>query len=208
MGKHAPRILLAASAAVAVITGSTTAGAQKLQEPRQRQGYYVALGAHGAVQSVRDEGDAVGTGGGLALGLRAGQLLTPHFGLGIQLDGGGGSLDGRSANMIGLGIVAQYEVANNFALHAGGGLGMVQLAETDEADARQSYNAAYTVGATYDWFLGSRRSGGWALTPGTRFRAAPGDPLTAFAFYFGVEISYWSGLSDNQLALSTREAWK
>lgn len=205
---RAPTILSALLAFTAA-TGAlaSAAQAQDLVEPRQRQGYYVAGGIHSAVTYNRDDGEELGPWNGYGMTIRLGQMLTPRLGLGLQIDTSGASGDGRTASLIGLGISGQMEVARNLALHAGIGLGVVSLDDPEFDETTGGYGAAYTLAVTYDWFLGDRRSGGWALTPGVRARALPSDTVDAFAVLAGLEISYWTGLPRNQLALPDSEAY-
>jgi hypothetical protein len=194
-------------AAAALLLAARTASAQELAEPRQRQGYYVAGGVHAAVAYSRDRGDSLGPWGGYATTVRLGQLLTRRLGVGIQLDLAGASGDDRTASLMGLGVGGQLEVAPNLAVHAGVGFGVVSLDDPERDETRGGYGAAYTLALTYDWFPGNRRSGGWAITPGLRARAVPSDTVDSFALLAGVEISYWTGLPKNQLALPDSEAY-
>jgi len=186
---------------------SDTAAAQELSEPRRRQGYYVAGGFHAAMSYNRDRGESFGPLNGYSTTLRLGQLLTRRLGIGIQLDVGGTSGEGRSAGLSGVGISGQAEILTNLAVHAGIGFGIISLDDPERDETRGGYGAAYTLAFTYDWFLGNRRSGGWAITPGIRLRAVPSDTVDAFAALAGIEISYWSGLPKNQLALPDSEAY-
>jgi hypothetical protein len=205
------RALMGLSAlALAVLASTRTASAEDLLEsPRERQGYYLALGAHSAISYSREEGEGLGPMAGFATTLRLGQLLTDKIGLGLAIDVGGASGDDQSATLFGLGLAGQYELARNFAAHASVGLGVVSLSspEDDDDEVRGAVGAAYTVGLTYDWFPWGRRSGGWAVTPGLQLRAVPSEEVDAFAIYFGVEVSYWSGLPRNQLELPASEAY-
>jgi hypothetical protein len=200
-------VLPAVTLGVFLLALAGTARAQELTKPRQRQGYYVAGGLHAALSYNRDEGDSLGPWSGYGTTIRVGQLLTPRLGLGIQLDVSGASGDGKTASLIGLGVAGQVEIARNLALHAGVGLGVISLDDPEEDELSGGYGAAYTLALTYDWFPGSRRSGGWAITPGVRARAVPSDSIDAFAVLVGVEISWWTGLPRNQLALPDSEAY-
>ncbi|HTE53038.1 MAG TPA: hypothetical protein VK698_19430 [Kofleriaceae bacterium] len=198
-------VTLAAAALVGALGGS--AAAQVLSEPRQRQGYYVAGGFHAALSYNRDDGKGLGPWTGYGTTIRVGQLLTPRLGLGLQLDVSGASGDGATASLVGLGVAGQVEIARNLALHAGVGLGVISLDDPADDDLQGGYGAAYTLALTYDWFPGNRRSGGWAITPGVRLRAVPSDTIDAFAVLAGIELSHWSGLPKNQLALPDSEAY-
>jgi opacity protein-like surface antigen len=201
--RHGVSTLLAA----ALVLGAAAAQAQKLEEPRSRQGYYVAGGMHAALSFNNDEGEELGPWGGYGTTIRFGQMLTSRLGLGLQIDVSGASGDGRTASLMGFGLSGQAEIARNLALHLGLGLGVATLDNPDEDETSGGYGAAYTVALTYDWFLGDRRTGGWALTPGVRLRAVPSETVDAFAALAGLEISWWSGLPKHQLALPDSEAY-
>ncbi len=184
-----------------------TAAAQDLSAPRERQGYYVAGGLHAALSYNRDDGKAFGPWGGYGTTIRLGQLITPRLGLGLQIDVASATGEGSTASLTGIGVSGQVEVARNLALHAGLGFGVLSLDKADDDDLQGGYGAAYSLGLTYDWFPTNRRSGGWAVTPGIRVRAVPSDTIDAFAVLAGVELSWWSGLPRNQLALPDAEAY-
>ncbi len=192
---------------IAIALPRAAAAEDLLEAPRARQGYYIALGLFSALSYNRDEGEGLGPWGGFSTSLRLGQMITNRIGVGLAIDAGGASGDGQSATLAGLGMAGQYELATNLALHASVGLGVVSLSSPDDDESRGAVGAAYTLGLTYDWFFGSRRSGGWAVTPGAQLRAVPSDEVDAFAAYLGVEVSYWTGLAKNQLALPPAQAF-
>lgn len=194
-----------------LFAGARTAGAQELEEPRPRQGYYVAGGLLAAVQHIDDDGDKLGFWPGYTVTVRLGQLFTRRFGLGFQLDVGSGSREGERSSLIGLGLGGQMVLVGNLSLHGVVGLGVVSATRTrhDEEEVRGAYGAAYTLGLSYDWFPWARgRSGGWAVTPMLLARALPGDPLTSYAGMFGLEVTWWSGLPKNQLDLPIEQAFE
>jgi len=202
--------LLAAVAVLAVLLlGGARASAQNLEAPRHRQGYFVALGAHSTVNHYREDGDGLGTQVGGGGSLRIGQLLTRRLGLGLAFDVVNASGNNQSIRVIGIGVTGQVELARNLALHGGLGMGIVMLSspDDDEGELRGLYGAAYTVGLTYDWFLGSRRSGGWAVTPGAQLRWVPDEIDDSYSMILGVELTYWSGLPRGQLDLPNDEAY-
>jgi opacity protein-like surface antigen len=203
--RHGVSLLLAAAA---TLGAAASARAQHLDEPRARQGYFVAAGLHAAVTMNNNDGDELGPWTGYGTTIRVGQMLTPRLGLGLNLDIAGAKGDGQTASIVGLGVAGQVEVVRNLALHAGIGFGVTSIdnPELDELDG--GYGAAYSLALTYDWFMGHRLSGGWAITPGIRARAMPSDTIDSFTVLAGVEISYWSGLPRNQLSLPENEAYK
>jgi opacity protein-like surface antigen len=203
------RQLFLAVLVIAAVSGGLagSAHAQDLSEPRARQGYYVAGGFHAALSYNRDDGEGLGPWNGFGTTIRVGQLLTRRLGLGMQIDVSGASGDGQTASLIGLGVTGQVEIARNLALHAGVGLGVISLNDNERDELTGGYGAAYTLAMTYDWFPFDRRTGGWALTPGVLLRAVPSDTIDAYAVLAGLEISWWSGLPRNQLALPDSEAY-
>jgi hypothetical protein len=182
-----------------------------LELPRRRQGYYLALGLAGLGTQTWDHGESLGTWAGSAFRFRMGQLLTRRFGLGLQIDSGDAAKGDDRATLVGVSLAAQWELFNNFALHAGTGLGVVSLSNVNEpnAELRGGYGAGYFLGATYDWFPSAgRRSGGWALSPFIQARFIPTENVKTLVTTFGIEVTYWTGLPDNQLQLPESEAYK
>lgn len=205
------RKLLTISLVLAGVASSGLAGAQELQKPRPRQGYFVTFGVLGAVEHNREDGEGLGVWGGYANSLRLGQMITPRLGAALSIDVGAAEGDGQASTIVGAGLEGQYEVADNLALRAGVGLGVIALDDLtqDDEPLRGVYGAAYTVGVSYDWFFTCRRfTGGWAVTPVAEARVIPGSDISAFAAFVGVELSYWSGLPKNQLELSVEEAFR
>jgi hypothetical protein len=182
-----------------------------LELPRRRQGYYLAFGLAGLGTQTWDHGESLGVWPGRAFRSRMGQLLTRRFGLGLQIDSGVAAKGDNRATLVGVSLAAQWELFNNFALHAGTGLGVVSLSNVKEPDAelRGGYGAGYFLGATYDWFPSAgRRSGGWATAPFIQARLIPTENVKALVTTFGIEVTYWTGLPDNQLQLPESEAYK
>src|SRR5258705_13883977 len=87
------RHVMMAVAVLGLLAGaSRVAGAQELEAPRARQGYWVAFGYGAEVTAASLKGDSLTlTGAGGAI--RLGQMLTPHFGLGVRIDFDGGKND-------------------------------------------------------------------------------------------------------------------
>jgi hypothetical protein len=202
-----PIHLALASAATCIGLSVGSARGDDLQAPRPRQGYYVAGGAHAALQYAREDDDSPGAQAGWASTVRLGQLLTSRLGLGLAIDLSGASGDDQSAQVAGVGVTGQIELARNLALHAGVGFGVVILSVAGDDETKGGYGASYTLGVSYDWFGTRRRSGGLALSPTLLLRAVPGDGADAFAAFAGLEVTYWTGLPKNQLALPDAEAY-
>jgi hypothetical protein len=209
------RVLRATFAAgVAALLGlsASGAGAQTLEPPRHRQGYYMALGVQALGLKSWEEGESLGTWGGVGQTIRLGQLLTRRFGLGLQIDFGGAAGRAQKASLFGLGFEAQWEILNHLSLRGGGGISVVQLAYDDEAlndELRGTAGAGYFLGLGYDWFpFKSRLTGGFALTPMFQLRVIPSSPVDAIVGIIGVELGYWTGLPRNQLDLPEGEAYR
>lgn len=199
-------------ALVVVLVVASLAGAARAdltEPPRQRQGYYFAVGTHGAVAYAREDAKDLGPLRGFLGSVRMGQLLTPRLGLGLTVDYGGASGDEQQAGFGGLYLAGQLEVARNLAVHASVGLGVLSLSSPndDAGEVRGTAGTAYTFGLTYDWFPAKRRSGGYALSPSIQLRVLPGATASMAAF-LGVELTRWSGLDRDQLDLPPGEAFE
>jgi hypothetical protein len=182
-----------------------------LEPPRHRQGYYLALGQHALFAQNWDHGESLGVWTGSATTIRLGQLLTRRFGLGLQIDFGAARKGTETAAIVGLSLAGQWELFRHFAVHAGSGLGVVNVTDSREPDAdlRGTFGAGYFLGASYDWFPWKRRlTGGFAITPTVQARIIPGSTFDSLVFLTGVQIGWWTGLPRNQLDLPVSEAFK
>ena len=187
------------------------ARAQTLEMPRHRQGYYISLGFASGAGHFWENGDSVGTYVGGNYNIRLGQLLTRRLGLGLQIDLGAGKKDQESAALSGLGLEGHVALVANLALHAGVGLGVVQLVDerVENEELRGSYASMYMLGLSYAFFpfTDAGKSGGFSVTPVLQVRGLPDDAASAIAAVLGVEIGWWSGLPKNQLDLPESEAY-
>jgi hypothetical protein len=205
------RHFIAITAAATTLTLALTCGtasAQALEPPRARQGYYLALGPHFALNQNSERGRDWAPWVGYDVALRAGQLVTRRFGLGLQFHVGATGGQGQRATLYGLTLEGQWELARNLAVRGGVGLDAVSITSVDGSDeaARGTAGAGYLLGLSYDWFLTHRRSGGWAVTPVVQARLVPGK-VDAFVGTVGVELTFWTGLPRNQLDLPPSEAF-
>ena len=202
--------MAAATLVLAIVCGmAQPARAQALEPPRGRQGYYLALGPHFALNQHWENGRDWRPWAGYDVSLRVGQMVTRRFGLGLQLHYGGSSGQGQRATLYGLTVEGQWELARHLAVRGGVGLDAVSIATVGATDdsVRGAAGAGYLLGVSYDWFFTRRQTGGWAVTPVAQVRLVPGktDGLVGTV---GVEISYWTGLPRNQLDLPPSEAFK
>jgi hypothetical protein len=187
------------------------ARAQSTEPPRPRAGYYVAFGLSGGAHRIAQDDRSDELALGLANALRFGQMVTPHFGLGLRLDFGGGQAGERQASSVALAIEAQWEVATHLALLASIGPAVVALSNADDPaeDQDATYGAAYALGVSYDFFIGvGQRSGGFALSPALGFRFVPGEEVSALSVVLGIEFTYFTGLPRDQLELPEDEAYR
>lgn len=194
----------------AVALSTATANAEDLLEkPRDRQGYYLALGLRSTVLYSQEDGDGLGPWNGFTTRIALGQLFTERFGAGLTIDFGGASGDGQTASMFGLGMAGQAELFENFAAHASVGFGVVSLDDPDEDEGtRGAVGAMYTLGISYDWFPWSGGTGGFSLTPSLELRAVPSNDVDAYIALIGLNFSYWTGLPRNQLELPPDKAFR
>jgi hypothetical protein len=196
---------------LALAGGASTARAQDLEAPRPRQGYYLTIGGQGTAVTGFDDGRTDSLIGG-AGSLRLGQMLTSRLGLGIRIDAGAASGDGVDSTNGGFAIEGQVRPWGDLALHAGVGLGFLNLTRPAlhpgmKAEQRGGYGAVYSLDVSHDWFLTRRRSGGWSLAPTLGLRYLPGDGARALSLLLGGQLSWWSGRPRDQLILPEREAY-
>ena len=186
------------------------ARAQTLELPRPRQGYYLGGGLHGAVTRVRDGDQSLGYWTGGAITLRAGQMFTDQFGLGLGIHFGSTAKERESATFGGLGLEGQWEILENLALRGGVGVGVVGLVDEADPDAerRGSFGGDYSLAVAYDLFVSrSKLSGGVAISPVVALRYLPDDPVATVLAACGVEVLWWVGLPSNELQLPPGEGY-
>jgi len=186
-----------------------SAGAQELEAPRARQGYWVAFGYGAEVTAASLKGDSLTlTGAGGAI--RLGQMLTPHFGLGVRIDFDGGKNDRYDGSGGGLMLEGQMNVWRQLNVHAGFGFAFASLQDPDAADpvTEGGYGGAALAALSYDFFFTNRTSGGWAVTPALTARALSGGDVDALWVSLGVQISWWSGRPRNELDLPEGAAYR
>ena len=186
-----------------------SAGAQELEAPRARQGYWVAFGYGAEVTAASLKGDSLTlTGAGGAI--RLGQMLTPHFGLGVRIDFDGGKNDQYNGSGGGLMLEGQMNVWRQLNVHGGFGFAFASLQDPHAADpvTNGGYGGAALVALSYDFFFTHRTSGGWAVTPALTARVLSGGDVDALWMSLGVQISWWSGRPRNELDLPEGAAYR
>jgi hypothetical protein len=179
-----------------------------LEEPRSRQGYWIGFGASGAGIQVWEKGHNRGLYSGFSGTFRVGQLLTQRFGLGLLIEYTGGyATIGKGSDkgqLDGLSLEASYLVWRDLSVHAGFGLGVLLLKDSQALDpSYRSGGGAYgLVGVSYDLFpLKKKLTGGWALTPVLDLHGSADGDLRFLGLLAGLQITWWSGLPSNMLHL-------
>ncbi|MES1171856.1 MAG: hypothetical protein ABUL77_01355 [Bacteroidota bacterium] len=205
------RQIIGGAVALAVLLGGTGAAkAQLLEPPRRHQGYYFSVGYNFALNKNWEDGQSWGVWPGADLILRAGQVITRRFGLGLQIHSGGTAREGQRASLFGLSIEGNWELVTNLTVRGGAGLDVVNISSANGMDdkLRGTVGSGYFLGLGYDWFFGKRASGGFALAPVIQARFVPGTTTSAFIGVVGLQMSYYAGLPRNQLELPPEEAFK
>jgi hypothetical protein len=176
-----------------------------LEEPRSRQGYWIGFGASGVGVQSWENGKDKGIYAGWTGTFRIGQLITPRLGLGLLIEYIGGIKKGSDKGALdGLTLECSYLAWRDLSVHAGFGLGVVLLKDNQALDP--SYRAGggsyFLLGASYDIFPFKKKlTGGWALTPVVDLHGSRDGDIKFLALTAGIQVTWWSGLSDNMLHL-------
>jgi len=195
------RRLLWVAAGLALVVSARLAQAQTLRQPEARQGFYVSFGGGANALATWDKGHRDAVGWGPAYTLRLGEMLTERWGLGLAIDTGSAKRRGVSLGIGGLTLEAQAQLWRHLALRVGAGLGAAMADDPLRVDdeTHGTYGSLLTAAVSYDAFLTSRPTGGWALTPVLGFRAVPGGDVTALSVVAALSLSWWSGLPAREL---------
>jgi hypothetical protein len=185
----------------AIALGGHAAQAQALREPEARQGYYVSAGAGANALATWDKGRRDVTAEGFAFTIHLGEMLTDRWGLGLGIENGSASRRGVTTTVGGLTLEAQARLWRHLAAHAGIGPGGASAKDPARVgdETHGTYGTLLTAGLSYDAFVASRRSGGWALTPACGLRVVPGGDVSSIAAVLTLSISWWSGLPAREL---------
>jgi hypothetical protein len=206
------------AALTSVVTPPSAHANDVLEPPGLHQGYYVALGGYGLSTINWEEGDQLnGAWFGTGKALRFGQMVTRKLGLGIAFDWGDteGEANGRkqTSSIGALSLEGQWMPIDRFSLLAGTGVGFAQFEYKkilpDEPETlRGGAGAMFLLGASYDFFPYRKPlSGGLALSPSVRLRYMPTETADMVGIFFGVDITWWTGLPKNQLDLPPDRAF-
>ncbi len=182
-------------------------GQPVLEEPRQRQGYWIGFGLTGIAANLWENGDDRGMYTGWTGTFRIGQLITKRLGLGLLVEyfdyAGGIDKGSDSGSMGGLTLEGSCRLWRNLSAHTGFGIGYVMVKDPKALDTslRGGGGSYLLLGASYDIFLNKKATGGWALTPVVDFHVMPDGNIKYVSMMFGVQLTWWSGLPDSMLKL-------
>lgn len=183
-------------------------GEDLLEEPRQRQGYWIGFGPTGIAAQLSENGKNLGIYSGYTGTFRIGQLVTKRLGLGLMIEYmmgyerlGKGSDKGSIG---GLTLEGSCQLWRNLSAHTGFGIGYVMVKDPNALDdsLRGGGGAYLLLGASYDFFPFQKQlTGGWAVTPTVDLHVMPDGNIKFLALMAGLQFTWWSGLSDNMLRL-------
>ncbi len=181
-------------------------GRPVLEEPRQRQGYWIGFGATGVAANLWENGKDRGIYGGWTGTFRIGQLVTKRLGLGLLVEYFGGyellRKGSDKGSTGGITIEGSCQLWRNLAAHTGFGIGYVMVKNPNAIDSslRGGGGSYLLLGASYDIFpLKRQMTGGWALTPVVDLHVMPQGNIKFISLMAGLQITWWSGLPDNML---------
>jgi hypothetical protein len=183
----------------------------ELEEPRPRQGHFIAAGFHGIGAMAFDQprGTREPTFG-QAVSLRLGESVTDWLSLSLAFALGSTYGERRdSLTLVRFGITSQWYFSERWFAQAGFGATNAQGADPEDyGRTRGRYGDVYLAGVGYDFYLGdSTQSGGWVMTPMLTADVGPDSKFTTTSLWLGVELSWWTGLSRDKLRLPTPKAY-
>ena len=204
---------LLVAAILATTPGLARAAPKESQAPapKPKQGHFLSLGLHYGGMRSRDtlRGGWRPLTHGPFVSLRAGETLTPWLDLGLDL-GLGMGVGRDSLRLARLTAHARWYPLQHWFVHTGVGLGASGGADPEDADfQRGRYGELYVVGLGTNRFVTRKtKSGGFALSPIIEYQVGPDPVFTTMALWFGVELTWWSGLSRDKLELPPDRAYE
>jgi hypothetical protein len=182
-----------------------------LLPPEARQGYYLGIALGGVLNQNLDESKSYSPWLGGGNTIRFGQALTPQWDLGIAVDTHFARNAVFSGLSGGLAIETVWHPFEPLALGFSAGFSVLQIKEINDPDedVLGGVGDYYSLSASWNFFpfYGSG-SGGIAISPLVAFKVLPRGSLTSFYIWSGIELTWWTGLPTNQLALGVEEAFK
>jgi hypothetical protein len=214
----APMVLLGLLASrLAQAQDSVSAGAEasapeapaasaELEAPEPSQGHFIGVGFHGIGAMAFDENRGTRKPTfGQAVSLRLGESVTDWLSLSLAFALGSTYGKARDSLTLGrFGIDSQW-----YLIHAGFGAIDARGPDPEDHDlTRGRYGDFYLAGVGYDVYLSdAAQSGGWVFTPMLSADVGPDSKFTTTTLSFGVEVSWWTGLSRDKLRLPTPKAY-
>lgn len=186
--------------------------AVRLELPEPSQGQFVAVGVHGvgsmAFETLgQDREPSFGQG----VSIRFGQSVTEWLDLSLQF--ALASTGGQAEDDLTFGrfsVHSQWYLTQKWFVQAAIGAGSVSGNDPrDTQFQRGGYGAAYALGVGRNFFLSQPdSSGGWVVAPVATLDFYPNGDYTATGLWFGLEVSWWSGLSKDKLELPLERAYE
>jgi hypothetical protein len=183
----------------------------QLEEPKPRQGHFLALGFHGISAMAYDQkrGTREPTFG-QAVSLRLGESVTDWLNLSLAFAVGSTYGERRdSLTLLRFGVTSQWYFSERWFVQAGLGATNAEGPDPEDYDqTRGRYGDFYLTGLGYDFYLSdSAESGGWVFTPMLTADVGPDSKFTTTSLWLGIELSWWSGLARDKLKLPTPKAY-
>lgn len=181
--------------------------------PAPRQGYYISGGVSMTLVAIQNDDEWYPRWFGSGFELRFGQYVTSWMDLGLAFSGGAAKGKARSGAGGGLSVEAQFHPVEPWSIRTGAGLNVVTLEDSRDPDGETMGIAGdfYTLGLGYDFYpfynIGDG-SGSLAITPVVLLKVQPGNESAMMMGWFGVELTWWTGLPKNQLELPLDTAFQ
>jgi hypothetical protein len=183
----------------------------QLEDPEPSQGHFIAVGFHGIGAMAFDENRGTRDPTfGHGFTLRLGESLTDWLSLSLAF--GLGDTYGKPQDALTLGrfgITSHWYFTERWFVQAGFGAANIQGPDPDDHDlSRGRYGDVYLTGLGYNFYISdSDQSGGWVFTPILTAEVGPDSKFTTASLWLGVELSWWSGLTQDKLNLPTSKAY-
>jgi hypothetical protein len=187
------------------------AASDELEQPKPRQGHFIALGFHGISAMGFDENRGTRDPTfGQAVSLRLGESVTDWLSLSLAVAVGSTYGERRdSLSLLRFGVTSQWYFSERWFVQAGfGAINSQGPDPEDYARTRGRYGDFYLTGVGYDFYLSDRtQSGGWLVTPMLTADVGPDSKFTTTSLWLGIELSWWTGLSRDKLELPNSKAY-
>jgi|GEM_PF-1604701 len=181
-----------------------------LERPYPKQGHFIAIGLGYGMATAKDSDRGwrdVTLGPGY--NLRIGESLAPWVDIGLDMHLSMTNGDEKLT----LGRItahAQFYPVEQWFVRTGFGFGFAGGPDPDfEGFDRFGFGDAYHLSLGRQFYLSdANESGGFILSPVTTFEIAPDNDFGTGSLWLGLEISWWSGLARDKLALPPEQAFE